>query len=251
MKRNICESVASVAMLVIFAWLIWAGVEAVTETADNGGVGASVSDGAGEAVRCLKGYRLDFEEEPVKTKNDASGGSQTGEGASFEWFMPEEAEIVWEDVSDISAGDINVPRKDIGCANPEEDAVLAGWDGHTMAEWEMDLFARTLYLEFWGCSETCCEAGADSILNLWASGYFGDTIGELLTATAENGSLVYSPYAYVWDWDYDADGLAEMRSICEERFYGGPQYDVKYFRLWFYHPWAVDAFVMDGVYFSK
>ena len=128
---------------------------------------------------------------------------------------------------------------------------MGGWDGHTMESWEMTLYARIVYLEVWGQSRACCEAVADSILQLWDSGYFGTTLGGLLSATAEDGSLVYSPYAYVWDWDYDAEGLAEIQALCEKRFVNGPTWDAPYFRLWYYHPWAEPAYEIDGVYFSR
>lgn len=141
-------------------------------------------------------------------------------------------------------------RTDIGCPDWNLCSTLYGWDGHTAEPWEMELYTRIVYLEFWGTSAECCEAGADSILRLWDSGYYGDTLGELLSARAEDGSLVYSPYAYVWDWDYDPEGLEEMRDLCNERFYGGPKWEAPFFRLWYYHPWAVPMYEIDGVYFS-
>ena len=129
-------------------------------------------------------------------------------------------------------------------------STLWGWDGHSMEAWEMDLFSRIMYLEFWGTSPECCEAGADSILRLWESGYYGPRISDTLTARAEDGSLVYSPYAYVWDWEYDPEGLADMRALCEDRFYNGPEWSAPFFRLDHYHDWAVPCYEIDGVYFS-
>lgn len=139
---------------------------------------------------------------------------------------------------------------DAGCPDWNLCTSLIGWDGHMMEVWEMDLFIRILYLEFWGCSEECVKAGADSILQLWNSEYFGRTIFETLSAVAEDGSFVYSPYAYVWEWDYDADGLSEIRQICEDRFFNGPKYSAPFFRLWYYHDWAIPCYEIDGVYFS-
>lgn len=127
---------------------------------------------------------------------------------------------------------------------------LWGWDGHSMEVWEMDLYSRIVYLEFWGTSPECCEAGADSILQLWDAEYYGRTIGETLTARADDGSLVYSPYAYVWDWDYDPEGLADMRALCEERFANGPEWSAPFFRLNYYHPWAIPCYQIDNVFFS-
>lgn len=129
-------------------------------------------------------------------------------------------------------------------------STLWGWDGHSMEAWEMDLFSRIMYLEFWGTSPECREAGADSILRLWESGYYGPRISDTLTARAEDGSLVYSPYAYVWDWEYDPEGLADMRALCEDRFYNGPEWSAPFFRLDHYHDWAVPCYEIDGVYFS-
>lgn len=130
------------------------------------------------------------------------------------------------------------------------NTTLWGWDGHGMEVWEMELFVRISCLEFWGTSPECCEAGVDSILRLWELGEYGNTIGELLMAQYAPGYYVYSPMAYVWEWDYDEQGLADMRKLCEERFYNGPVWIAPYFRLWYYHDWAVPAYEIDGVYFS-
>lgn len=156
------------------------------------------------------------------------------------WWDPDSAEIVYqaEPVKDIASPDWNL------------NTSLVGWDGHLAEVWEFELFIKITYLEFWGCSYECCEAGADSILRLWESGYFGNTLGETLTARAEDGSLVYSPYAYVWDWQYDEAGLAEIRALCEDRFYNGPTWIAPFFRLWYYHDWSTPAYEIDGVYFS-
>ena len=158
-----------------------------------------------------------------------------GEGPAPAWYRPDEP---------MSA------EWDAGCPDWNLCSTLYGWDGHRMEVWEMDLYSRITYLEFWGTSPECCEAGADSILRLWDSGYYGETLGELLSARAEDGSLVYSPYAYVWDWEYDPEGLEEMRGLCNERFYGGPEWEAPFFRLWYYHPWAEPMYEIDNVYFS-
>lgn len=125
-----------------------------------------------------------------------------------------------------------------------------GWDGHGAEAWELDLYARIVYLEFWGTSPECCEAGADSILQLWDSGYFGDTLGGVLSARAENGSLVYTTYGFVWDAEYDPDGLAEIWELCEERFMNGPEWGAEFFQLYGFPEWAVPCYEIDGVYFS-
>ena len=127
---------------------------------------------------------------------------------------------------------------------------IVGWDGHRMAVWEMDLYSRILYKEFWGTSRECCEAGADSILRLWESGYFSDTMFGTLSAVTETGAWVYSTYPFVWETVYDPQGLADMRQLCEERFVDGPSWAAEFFQLYSYPEWAVPMYELDGVYFS-
>lgn len=142
------------------------------------------------------------------------------------------------------------PVRDIGSPDWNLNTSRVGWDGRLAEEWELDLYARIVYLEFWGTSQECTEAGADSILRLWELGEYGDTLGEILSAQYAPGYYVYSPMAYVWDWTYDAEGLADIRALCEERFTNGPEWCAPYFRLWYYHDWAVPAYQLDNVYFS-
>lgn len=128
--------------------------------------------------------------------------------------------------------------------------VIWGWDGRYCELWEMDLYARIMYLEFWGTSAVCCEAGADSILRMLESGYFGDSLGAVLSARCETGALVYSTYAYVWEWTYDPDGLAEMYALCVDRWTNGPVWIAPFFQLYYYPSWAVPCYQLDGVFFS-
>ena len=203
-------------------------------------------------------HRTASEELPISTE-PVLQIYREGDGPAPEWYRPDEPMAVeWmANAQQSDTVDYNAPaiaHNPVGIAsggidwNIETETV--GWDGHRMAAWEMDLFARIVYLEFWGCSHECVNAGVDSILNLWDSGYFGHSIGDVLTARAEDGSLVYSPYAYVWSWDYDAQGLSEIRQICEDRFINGPEYGVSFFRLWYYHDWCMPCFEIDNVYFS-
>lgn len=170
-----------------------------------------------------------------------------GESPVPVWWNPDEP-MAAEWVADVP--DINVGHKDIGCPDYNVETVIYGWNGHSMEAWEMDLFSRIVYLEFWGTSEACVEAGIDSMLLLWDMGEYGRTMGELLSAQYAPGYYVYSPYAYVWEWDYDAEALAGIRAMCESRFAAGPEWCAPYFRLWYYHEWAVPAYEIDGVYFS-
>jgi len=130
------------------------------------------------------------------------------------------------------------------------NGVCWAWDGSYSELWEMELFYRIAYLEFWGTSEECVKAGIDSILQLWKSGYYGDSLGRLLSATCETGAYVYSPYAYVWNWNYDQKGLEEIKALCLERFSNGPEYCAPFFQLWYYPAWATPCYEIDGVYFS-
>ena len=192
-----------------------------------------------------------------------------GDGPAPEWYRPDEPmSAVWTaDVTDINVGDINVPCNaqqsdsadyiahppigiDPGGVDWNLCSTVWGWNGHGAEAWELDLYARIVYLEFWGTSPECCEAGADSILRLWESGYFGDTLGGVLSARAENGALVYTTYGFVWDAEYDPDGLAEIRELCESRFYNGPEWGAEFFQLYGFPEWAVPMYEIDGVYFS-
>ena len=159
-----------------------------------------------------------------------------------DWWDPESAEVVYEEPQ---------PVRDI-VALYWVPVILTGWDGWTMEEWEMDLFSRCFYLEFWGTSEFCCQAGCDAMLNLWTSGLYGRTMGESLSALNDFGKYVYSVYPYVWTTNYDAEGLAWCRDFCETRFQTGPTYQVMYFQLYGFHDpkWAIPCFMSDGVYFS-
>lgn len=191
-------------------------------------------------------------ESAAEAQRYAAPAEQAGEGTALrvfcetdpdlpEWWDPEAAEVVYT-----APG----PVRDIASPDWNLNTTIWGWDGHGMEVWEFDLFARIVYLEFWGTSDECVEAGIDSILLLWDRGEYGRTMGELLSAQYAPGYYVYSPYAYVWDWTYDQQGLADIREMCEERFQNGPTWCAPYFRLWYYHEWAVPAYEIDGVYFS-
>ena len=156
------------------------------------------------------------------------------------WWNPSEAELVYQ----------AAPVRDIASPDWNLNTSIVGWDSHLMEKWEFDLWVRIVYLEFWGTSQECTEAGIDSMLLLWDMGEYGRTMGELLSAQYAPGYYVYSPYAYVWNWKYDAQGLADIRAMCEERFANGPTWCAPYFRLWYYHDWATPAYEIDGVYFS-
>lgn len=178
-----------------------------------------------------------------------------------EWWRPdEEMAVVWEDHS----GDINkmvegndaVPHYPAGIDSGGVDwnicSSIVGWDGRMMEIWELDLWARVFYLEFYGASEECCAAGCDAMLNLWATGKYGRTLFDCLSYYDPDYGYTYEVYPWVWDTTYDPDGLEWCRSFCEERFFSGPEWGAAYFQLGGYHDpdWVTPAYEIDGVYFS-
>lgn len=233
------------------------------------------ADGVGRitAARYLGGARTAM---PERTARIAPEHYTEGEGPAPEWWMPDEPmAAVWEDCllpgkseEEASCGQVTEANneagsgdsgelsqgaekvKDIGCPDWSADSAVTGWDGRRAEAWELDLYSRIMYLEFWGTSPECCEAGADSMLRLWESGYFGSTLGGVLSAVTETGAYCYSTYPAVWATEYDPDGLAEMRELCAERFAGGPEWDAAFFQLGGYPDWACPMYELDGVYFS-
>lgn len=169
-----------------------------------------------------------------------------GEGPAPAWYDPTEPMAAeWK------AAEAHAPE---GIAPGGIDWNLCservGWDGHRAEIWELDLMSRVFYLEFWQPDVTLCEAGCDAILRLWETGEKGATLGEVLSSTAENGAWTYSVYPDVWTTNYDPDGLAWCRAYCEQRFTEGPEWIAPYFRLDYYHDWAVPAYQIGNVYFS-
>lgn len=244
-------------LLLILAGLIaagcWAAEHVTLRPADGEPLPAQVpGEGIGRAPAVIR-YLGAPEAEEIGTAFYFDTYTE-GEGPAPAWYRPDEPMAAeWVD-HNAEAGKMAEPHPPVGidCGGIDWNLCtdLEGWDGHRMEVWEMDLYSRIVYLEFWGTSPECCEAGADSILRLWESGYYGLRISDTLTARAEDGSLVYSPYAYVWDWEYDPEGLADMRALCEDRFTGGPEWSAPFFRLNYYHDWAVPMYEIDNVYFS-
>lgn len=167
-----------------------------------------------------------------------------GDGPVPAWYRPdEEMSVEWVETAAV---------EDVGGSHPEYDSLLYGWDGRTCEKWEMDLFARIFYREFWQPNLTLCEAGCDAMLGLWD--LYGGTMFETLSHVNENGSYTFSTYPGVWEIEYDPDGLAWCKAFCEERFYEGPVWSAQYFRKGQYHDWGewspIPAYEIDGIYFS-
>ena len=186
------------------------------------------------------------------------------EGSAPAWFRPEEEmAIEWTDVTDMivgnksdsgySAEDAHAPEGiDPGGIDYNICSTLWGWDGHSCEAWEMDLFSRIFYREFWQPNLMLCEAGCDAMLGLWDLN--GGTMYETLSAVDEDGRYAFSTYPAVWTTEYDADGLAWCKAYCEERFTRGPEWTAQYFRKGCYHDWGqwspIPAYEIDGIYFS-
>lgn len=209
------------------------------------------ADGIGRitAARYLGGARTAMPERAVRI---APEHYTEGEGPAPEWWMPDEPMAV-EWMNNAQQSEFNpIQRTDAGCPYWNVDSMLYGWSGHSMESWEMDLFARVFYLEFWQPDMVLCEAGCDAILQLWDLN--GGTMFDTLSAITENGAYAFSTWPDVWATEYDADGLAWCRAYCEERFYSGPEWIAQYFRKGYYHDWGEwspdPAYEIGGIYFS-
>ena len=179
------------------------------------------------------------------------------------WFRPgEEMAVEWESEEWLAVGEQSSAQEQ-PTAHPPEGidpggmdynicSTLWGWDGHSCEVWEMDLFSRIFYLEFWQPNLTLCEAGCDAMLQLWDLN--GGTLFDTLSAITESGAYAFSTYPAVWKTEYDAEGLAWCRAYCEERFTMGPAWTAQYFRKGQYHDWGqwspIPAYEIDGIYFS-
>lgn len=184
-----------------------------------------------------------------------------GDAPVPEWWNPEEpmaAEWIDSQVDGQSdcqpdTVDYNAPEGiDPGGIDWNICTTVWGWDGHGAEAWELDLLARVFYLEFWGTSLPCSEAGCDAILNLWDTGKYGRSLFEALSYYDPQYGYTYRVYPRVWETTYDPDGLAWCKEFCTERFINGPEWSAVYFQLGGYHDtdWVPPLYEMDGVYFS-
>lgn len=183
-----------------------------------------------------------------------------GEGPAPAWYDPSEPMAAeWEepeahpcdsrsDVGGSDSGGHPPVGIDTGGIDWNLCSTLYGAHGLTAEPWELDLMARIVSREVCGCSRTCWEAVADSILRRVESGHWGSTIYSVLSAVEENGAWAYDTWPDVWDGEIEL--YDEIRAVCEERFYNGAQWDATHFRTEYYHPWALPVYEIDGVYFS-
>lgn len=234
--RDIAEVLIA---LTVFGVLLWLFLSFVT-----GVFGAArLDEGVGRATTCLGAAEREEEYESAEEETEALKRYVEGDGQPPEWYRPdEEMAVEWTETE----------RYDIGCPDYDVETVLYGWDGHSMESWEMDVFSRIFYLEFWQPNLTLCEAGCDAMLRLWEKD--GGTMYESLSRVNENGSYAYSTFPEMWDRTYDPDGLAWCKEFCMERFYQGPVWEAQYFRKGCYHDWGewtpIPAYEIDGIYFS-
>lgn len=261
-KKMIRTALALIGAAAVLA-AIWTAARAIRlrpaeETAEE----EAVSVGVGRALAGIREQEIQTaERERIETYTE-------GEGPAPEWYNPTEPMCAeWEESygqvaetnDEAVSGDFGVfcgeaeqVRKDAGCPDWNLDTTLWGWDGHTAEPWELDLLARVFYLEFWGTSLPCSEAGCDAILNLWNTGNYGRTLYDALSSYDPKYGYTYRVYPHVWETDYNAEGLEWCREFCESRFYAGPEWGATYFRLGGYHDpeWVTPAYMLDGVYFS-
>ena len=270
--RDIAEVAVSVALFGLLLWaFLWVLVNGFKEIGDALKLRAdTVSEdcGVGRATASLNGVLLLGGETDEPERNTALRVYTEGvDNPLPEWWDPDGAILMWEDhfgegnkmVDDdlfTEAGNMveAEPHPPAGISQGGIDwnveSAIYGWDGHMMTGVELDLFSRITYLEFWGASKECMNAGIDSILNLWSSEYFGRTLFETLSATAENGAFVYTTYGYAYDWDYDYTALKEIKALCLKRFVEGPRYNCCFFQLYGFPAWAEPLYAIDSVYFS-
>lgn len=215
---------------------------------------ARYADGAEAETEEAAEYRLDSYtegESPVPVWWDPDEPMAAEWEESYGQVTETNEEAVSGDFG-VFCGEAEQVRKDAGCPDWNVDTTVYGWDGHTAEPWELDLMARVFYLEFWGVSDPCAEAGCDAILNLWDTGKYGRTLFDALSYYDSDYGFTYRVYPRVWETDYDADGLAWCKEFCMERFLNGPEWSAVYFQLGGYHDtgWVPPLYEMDGVYFS-
>lgn len=178
-----------------------------------------------------------------------------GESPVPAWYRPDEPmSAEWRESYRQVTGKIDEaephPPVGIDCGGIDWNlcSTLYGAHGLTAEPWELDLMTRIVSREVCGCSRTCWEAVADSILRRVESGYWGSTIYSVLSAVEDNGSWAYDTWPDVWDGEIEL--YDEIRAVCEDRFYNGAEWDATHFRTEYYHPWAISLYEIDGVYFS-
>lgn len=181
-----------------------------------------------------------------------------GDSPVPEWWRPDEPMAAeWVDGNALQSDSVDCNAHppigiDPGGVDWNVCSTVWGWNGHGAELWELDLMARVFYLEFWGTSLPCSEAGCDAILNLWDTGKYGRSLFDALSYYDPDYGYTYRVYPKVWETDYNADGLAWCKEFCTGRFINGPEWGAVYFQLGGYHDteWVPPLYEMDGVFFS-
>lgn len=126
----------------------------------------------------------------------------------------------------------------------ERPVILSGYYGNAYP-WEYDMLCRIVELEAGGESEECRAAVTAVILNRLASGIWGDTLSDVLTAN-QFDTVPFADTADVQKSTADvvADVWANGSAVPA---------DVLFFRDTYYHafPGAVDRFAVGAMYFSS
>lgn len=145
-------------------------------------------------------------------------------------------------VTEVSGASEEVARTFVD--ETERPVILSGHYGNAYP-WEYDLMCRIVELEAGGESEECRAAVTAVILNRLASGIWGDTLADVLTAD----QFDTVPFADTADVQKStADVVAD---VWENGCAVPP--DVLFFRDTYYHTFngAVDEFAVGAMYFSS
>lgn len=251
--RDIVEVAIAIAMfgimLYAFLWLLMNGFQEIKSGLSLKADTVNEEDGVGRVTASVGVVPRAMAEAPAEEEETALWVYVEGEGTPPEWYRPDEPMAVeWYAAEPHPPVGVDPGGIDWGL-----ETTLWGWDGHSMTVMELNLFARVFYLEFFGASVPCCEAGCDAMLNLWASGIYGQTLFEALSYCDPQYGYTYEVYPWVWTSEYDAEGLEWCREFCLERFVEGPIHETMYFQLYGFHDtsWTIPLFECDGVYFSK
>jgi hypothetical protein len=126
----------------------------------------------------------------------------------------------------------------------ERPVILSGYYGNAYS-WEYDMLCRIVELEAGGESVECRAAVTAVILNRLASGIWGETLSDVLTAD----QFETVPFAHTADVQKStADVVADVwANGC------AVPADVLFFRDTYYHTFcgAVDEFAVGAMYFSS
>lgn len=114
---------------------------------------------------------------------------------------------------------------------------------YNITEEEREMLAAIIFLEAGTESYECQAAICSVIINRWISGYWGNSIAEVLYAPNQ-----FTPAKYI----SSTTPSSMQYEVVDDIIMNGttlPEY-VMYFRANFYFDWAIDYISIDNVYFS-